>query len=118
MTALSVRHVSHNFGAVAALKDVSLCVPRGQFTALLGVNGAGKTTHFSLITRLYDNASGQIAVAGHDLRREPGKALARLGVVFQSRALDADLRWHKSCTTTARCMAFPGASPAPAWPRC
>ncbi|WJS85034.1 ABC transporter ATP-binding protein [Paracoccus sp. TOH] len=89
--ALSIQNVSHSFGRVAALKDVSLAVPRGGFTALLGVNGAGKTTLFSLITRLYDNTSGRIEVAGHDLRREPGAALARLGVVFQSRALDADL---------------------------
>ena len=89
--ALSIQNVSHSFGRFAALKDVSLNVPRGGFTALLGVNGAGKTTLFSLITRLYDNSSGRIAVAGHDLRREPGAALARLGVVFQSRALDPDL---------------------------
>ncbi|CAM3053240.1 ABC-2 type transport system ATP-binding protein [Paracoccus aminovorans] len=89
--ALSIQNVSHAFGRFQALKDVSLTVPRGGFTALLGVNGAGKTTLFSLITRLYDNNSGRIAVAGHDLRREPGAALARLGVVFQSRALDADL---------------------------
>ncbi len=89
--ALSIQHVSHAFGRFQALKDVSLSVPRGGFTALLGVNGAGKTTLFSLITRLYDNNSGRIEVAGHDLRRQPGAALARLGVVFQSRALDADL---------------------------
>ncbi len=89
--ALAIQNVSHSFGRFPALKDVSLTVPRGGFTALLGVNGAGKTTLFSLITRLYDNTSGRIRVAGHDLRREPGAALARLGVVFQSRALDADL---------------------------
>ncbi|MDZ4096402.1 MAG: ATP-binding cassette domain-containing protein [Paracoccaceae bacterium] len=89
--ALAVVGVSHAFGKVQALRDVSLTVPRGAFVALLGVNGAGKTTLFSLITRLYDNTSGTILVAGHDLRRAPGKALARLGVVFQTRALDADL---------------------------
>lgn len=89
--ALEIEHVSHSFGRVEALKDVSLSVPRGGFCALLGVNGAGKTTLFSLITRLYDNSSGSISVAGHDLRRQPAQALARLGVVFQSRALDADL---------------------------
>ncbi len=55
------------------------------------VNGAGKTTLFSLVTRLYDNVSGRIAVLGHDVRRDPGPALAALGVVFQTRALDADL---------------------------
>lgn len=89
--ALEIDHVSHSFGRVQALKDVSLTVPRGGFTALLGVNGAGKTTLFSLITRLYNNSSGVIRVAGYDLRRQPAQALARLGVVFQSRAMDADL---------------------------
>ena len=89
--ALTVSGVSHTFGSKAALTDVSLTVPKGAFCALLGVNGAGKTTLFSLITRLYDSTSGRIAVAGFDARRQPGKALARLGVVFQSRALDGDL---------------------------
>lgn len=89
--ALEVSGVSHAFGRAVALRDVELVVPRGRFVALLGVNGAGKTTLFSLVTRLYDNTSGVIRVAGHDLRRAPGRALARLGVVFQTRALDADL---------------------------
>lgn len=89
--ALRIAHVSHRFGAVEALRDVSFDVPRGAFTALLGVNGAGKTTLFSLVTRLYDSTSGRIEVGGFDARRRPGEALARIGVVFQSRALDGDL---------------------------
>jgi ABC-2 type transport system ATP-binding protein len=89
--ALAIKGVSHRFGAVEALRDVSFAVPRGAFAALLGINGAGKTTLFSLITRLYDSTSGTIEVAGFDARRRPGEALARLGVVFQSRALDGDL---------------------------
>lgn len=96
--ALSVQNVSHSFGRFQALKDVSLSVPQGGFTALLGVNGAGKTTLFSLITRLYNNTSGRIEVAGNDLRRQPAAALARLGVVFQSRALDADLTVAQNLT--------------------
>jgi ABC-2 type transport system ATP-binding protein len=89
--ALAIKGVSHRFGAIEALRDVSFTVPRGAFAALLGINGAGKTTLFSLITRLYDSTSGRIEVAGFDARRRPGEALARLGVVFQSRALDGDL---------------------------
>ncbi len=105
--ALEIDHVSHSFGRVQALRDVSLTVPRGGFTALLGVNGAGKTTLFSLITRLYDNSSGRICVAGHDLRRDPGAALARLGVVFQSRALDADLTVAQNLTYHAALHGIP-----------
>lgn len=89
--ALLVRGVSHRFGPVAALDDVSLAVPRGAFVVLLGPNGAGKSTLFALITRLYDNVSGEIRILGHDVRRQPTAALQRLGVVFQSRSLDADL---------------------------
>ncbi|TKA96951.1 ATP-binding cassette domain-containing protein [Cereibacter changlensis] len=89
--ALEIAGVSHAFGAVRALDDVSFTVPRGAFVALLGVNGAGKTTLFSLITRLYDSTSGRVLVGGHDARRAPGEALKRLGVVFQSKALDGDL---------------------------
>lgn len=73
------------------LDDVSLTVPRGAFTVLLGLNGAGKSTLFALITRLYDNITGEIRILGRDVRRTPGAALQRLGVVFQSRTLDADL---------------------------
>ena len=105
--ALEIDHVSHSFGGFQALSDVSLSVPRGGFTALLGVNGAGKTTLFSLITRLYDNSSGRISVAGHDLRRQPGAALARLGVVFQSRALDADLTVAQNLTYHAALHGIP-----------
>lgn len=109
--ALSVAGVSHSFGTLRALDDVSLVVPEGRFVALLGVNGAGKTTLFSLITRLYDSRSGHIAVRGHDLRAEPGPALAALGVVFQSRALDADLtvsqnlRYHAALHGMPRAVA-------------
>jgi len=88
---LRIAGVSHAFGGTKALDDVTLDVGEGQFTALLGVNGAGKTTLFSLVTRLYDNVSGSIEVSGHDVRREPGPALAQMGVVFQSRSLDVSL---------------------------
>lgn len=89
--ALQVSSVSHSFGEKKALDNVSLTVPQGVFTVLLGLNGAGKSTLFSLITRLYDNVSGEIRILGHDVRRQPTLALQRLGVVFQSRTLDADL---------------------------
>lgn len=89
--ALAVSRVSHAFGDKTVLHDVSLTVPQGAFVILLGLNGAGKSTLFSLVTRLYDNVSGEILIRGFDVRRKPTAALQRLGVVFQSRTLDADL---------------------------
>jgi ABC-2 type transport system ATP-binding protein len=89
--ALVVKNVSHSFGEKLALDDVSLEIPRGRFVVLLGLNGAGKSTLFALITRLYDNVTGEIKIFGHDVRRRASAALQRLGVVFQSRTLDQDL---------------------------
>lgn len=89
--ALAIDGVSHAFGAVQVLQDVALEVPKGAMVVLLGLNGAGKSTLFALITRLYDNVSGSIRILGADVRRAPGSALRRLGVVFQSRTLDLDL---------------------------
>jgi len=89
--ALDVENVSRSFGARRALDGVSVRVAAASFTVLLGLNGAGKSTLFSLITRLYATRSGRIRIFGHDIAREPGRALSQLGVVFQSRALDLDI---------------------------
>jgi ABC-2 type transport system ATP-binding protein len=89
--ALEICGLTHHFGQTVALDNVSLTVPRGTFVVLLGPNGAGKSTLFALATRLYDNASGEIRILGHDVRRQPMAALKNLGVVFQSRSLDSDL---------------------------
>ena len=89
--ALLVKNVSYRFGETLALDDVSLEIPRGVFVVLLGLNGAGKSTIFALVTRLYDNVTGDIRIFGYDVRRRASAALQRLGVVFQSRTLDLDL---------------------------
>jgi ABC-2 type transport system ATP-binding protein len=89
--ALSVRRLSHSYGARKALDNVSLAVRPASFVALLGLNGAGKSTLFSLVTRLYPVPTGRISVFGHDIEQEPSAALRLLGVVFQPRTLDLDL---------------------------
>lgn len=89
--ALDVVEVSHSYGSKRALDGVSFAIPAGRFTLLLGLNGAGKTTLFSLISHLYDTRHGTIRIFGRDVRRAPGEALRRLGIVFQARTLDLDL---------------------------
>jgi len=94
--ALDVAAVSHSYGRKRALDDVSFSIAPASFTVLLGLNGAGKTTLFSLISHLYDTRQGAIRIFGHDVRRAPGEALRRLGIVFQARTLDADLSVYQN----------------------
>ena len=91
LLALEVAQLSYSFGSRQALADVTFSVPAGSFAILLGLNGAGKSTLFSLITRLYTTRGGLVRVFGFDVNQTPREALARLGVVFQSRTLDPDL---------------------------
>lgn len=91
MPALSIEGVSHCYGARRALIDINFTVAPARFTALLGLNGAGKSTLFSLVTRLFGVQAGRISIFGHDIGRDPGEALRRMGVVFQPRTLDLDL---------------------------
>jgi ATP-binding cassette subfamily B protein len=67
-----------------ALRAIDLFVPAGQSLALVGHNGAGKTTFIKLLTRLYDPTEGRILLDGRDLRTWDKDALRkRIGVIFQ-----------------------------------
>src|SRR5579872_3959726 len=107
--ALSISGVSHSYGARRALIDVDFTVAPASFTVLLGLNGAGKSTLFSLVTRLYATRRGRIRIFGHDVAREPGAALRRLGVVFQSRALDVDISLRQNLVYHAALHGIGGA---------
>lgn len=67
-----------------ALQHVSFVIHPGEAVALVGQNGAGKTTIVKLLTRLYDPDEGQIFLDGHDLREYDLESLhAAIGVIFQ-----------------------------------
>ena len=59
-------------------------IPRGQSLALVGANGAGKTTFIKLLANLYQPTEGRVLLDGRDLRDwEPEALRARIGVIFQ-----------------------------------
>ncbi len=67
-----------------ALRHVNVFIPAGQSLALVGQNGAGKTTFIKLLTRLYRPTEGRILLDGRDLRDwDEGELRRRIGVVFQ-----------------------------------
>jgi len=67
MALLGVDHVSHSFGGLKALDDISFSIAFGDITALIGPNGAGKTTLFNCITGFYKPDAGHLVFAqsGH-----------------------------------------------------
>lgn len=81
--AVSARNISKNYGAVEALKDLTLEFPRGQLTSLLGPSGCGKTTLLKIIAGLLEPTSGEIEVNGKPVTG-PGPNRA---FVFQDFAL-------------------------------
>ena len=68
----------------AALRHVSFTIKAGEAIALVGRNGAGKTTMVKLLTRLYDPDEGQILIGGRDVREYALEELRHVvGVIFQ-----------------------------------
>ena len=86
---LSLRGISKNFGPVQALQDCDLDVPAGQVTALIGDNGAGKSTFIKCISGIYPPASGQMYWRGKEVHVHSPRDAAGLGIatVYQDLAL-------------------------------
>ncbi|ABQ56856.1 TPA: ATP-binding cassette domain-containing protein [Legionella pneumophila subsp. pneumophila] len=84
MHALEINQLSKTYSnGVEALKGIDLTVNTGDFFALLGANGAGKSTTIGLITSLVNKTSGNIKIYGFDLDAYPEKAKSCLGLVPQ-----------------------------------
>jgi branched-chain amino acid transport system ATP-binding protein len=79
--ALELRDVDASYGPFRALFGVSLTVPKGRVVALLGSNGAGKTTVARVASGLVRPTSGRILLEGRDVTRGRAYVLARMGVV-------------------------------------
>ncbi len=82
------REYGEGESAVHALRGVSVDIPRGQFTAVMGPSGSGKSTLMHLLAGLDRPTEGQVHVGGHDISAMPDKALTKLrrthiGFVFQ-----------------------------------
>jgi branched-chain amino acid transport system ATP-binding protein len=77
---LEIRDLVCTYGEVPALKGVSLRVERGQLVALIGANGAGKTTMLRAISGLLKPRSGRIHFNGNDITHAPARKVLSLGI--------------------------------------
>lgn len=95
LSLVELRHLTFGYGERVILDDISLSVPRGKVTALMGASGGGKTTVLRLIGGQHRAQSGQLLFDGQDvtLMKQPQlyAARRRMGMLFQFGALFADL---------------------------
>ena len=101
---LDATDVSKTYGAVVALKSASLAVRPGEIHALLGANGAGKSTFVKILTGAVRPDSGRIAIRGRERSAHSPREARRLGLVsvYQEPAVvpDLDLRSNLRLTDT------------------
>ncbi|MFD0148791.1 ABC transporter ATP-binding protein [Streptomyces sp. NPDC055721] len=95
-------------GGFEAVRGISFTVPRGEIFALLGTNGAGKTSTVELLEGLAAPSAGTARVLGHDPYRERAAVRPRIGVMLQEGGFPSDLtvaetvRMWAGCTSNAR----------------
>ena len=97
---VELRNVTFGYGDRIILDDISLSVPRGKVTALMGASGGGKTTVLRLVGGQYRAQQGQVLLDGQDVTTMDHERLyearRRMGMLFQFGALFADLSVYEN----------------------
>ncbi len=88
---INVNDVTAAYGALTALKGVSLNVQKGEIFGLLGPNGAGKTTLLASVEGLHKPKQGDVYVGGISVQADPAATKRQLGIQLQKTALLDDL---------------------------
>lgn len=80
MALLQVDHLQVNYGLIQAIKDVSFQVNQGEVVALIGANGAGKTTIMHSVCNLIPKRGGKVTFDGQDITSLPAHKLVPMGI--------------------------------------
>jgi D-xylose transport system ATP-binding protein len=114
---LECRQVSKNFGAVQALYKVDFEVVPGEVMALVGDNGAGKSTPIKGIAGIYPFSEGEVFFAGKPVHIHGPRDAAHLGIeiVYQDLALADNLDVVAKCSWAANANARSGGWTSPRW---
>jgi sodium transport system ATP-binding protein len=106
---LQAEALTRTFGAVHAVRELSLRVQAGEVVGLLGPNGAGKTTTLRMLAGILTPTSGQASVCGHDTVREALAAKRKLGFLSGDTALYQRLTPREILTFFGRLHELPAA---------
>ena len=117
-TLLEVRQLAAWYGAAQILFDIDLEVRRGEVVALMGRNGAGKSTTLKAIMGLLSRRRGQVRFMGRDIATAEPHAIARAGLGFvpEDRRIFSDLTVMENLEVGRQAPRhWPDGSAAPAW---
>lgn len=89
MAMLQVTDLKVNYGVIQAIKGVSFEVNEGEVIALIGANGAGKTTILHTVTGLIAPKSGKIEFEGKDITKMPAHKIVTLGMAHVPRGAES-----------------------------
>jgi branched-chain amino acid transport system ATP-binding protein len=108
---LKIEHLSVAIGAMQILRDVSLDVPPGSMTGLIGRNGAGKTTLMKTVMGLLKSSRGSVRFESRDLLPVPTHRRARLGIGYmpEDRRLIPELTVEENVLVPAWAAGLPDA---------
>ncbi len=108
--AIDVHNLTKSYGRTQVLQGIDLQVERGTMVALLGPNGAGKTTTVRILSTLLGFDGGTVLVDGHDVRKEPDKVRAMIGLTGQAAAVDELLTGRENLIMMGRLYRLTAAS--------
>jgi iron complex transport system ATP-binding protein len=111
---LRAENVAVRIGRTSILRDVSLCLPQGEVTGILGANGAGKTTLLRVLAGFLPVCSGEVLLDGRPLASYPRRDVARrLGVIPQHTDFTLELSVRDVVTMGRFCHRPIYAAPTP-----
>ena len=105
---IEINKLCKSFGEIRAVQELSFRVKKGELFAFLGVNGAGKSTTINIMCGQLQKDSGSIVIDGADTDKDAQSVKQKIGVVFQSSALDASLSVYDNLESRAALYGITG----------
>ncbi|MCL2198386.1 MAG: ATP-binding cassette domain-containing protein [Defluviitaleaceae bacterium] len=107
--AIEIKELCKNFQTKEVLRNLDLIVPKGKIFALLGQNGAGKTTMVKILSTLLNFDSGDVTVLSHKLPKDSDSVRSKISLTGQYVALDEDMTGEQNLILISKLFGYKGA---------